>query len=242
MLSTAKSANVGFRPAVQLFAHPQTLLNAEKVAVGWLGCGTILRMNKWFPDIQLRLLDVGFPTFNLAYCTSGSWRYVLFFLDVGFPTFNVTYNLLHVGFPTCRHSLPKTLYLPSDSNWSSRECYDGASTIRDNGCWTTSGYANLWTGQLADWTTRGCHLRLCALNFRFLAIRETASWPVRELAICELANPWVVQLPCVYGHIRTPDLMVTIYHFITHILQISSMYKFCAGFTNAISQTTTGNK
>jgi len=30
---------------------------------------------KWFPDIQLRLLDVGFPTFNITfYCTSGSRR------------------------------------------------------------------------------------------------------------------------------------------------------------------------
>jgi len=34
-------------------------------------------MNKWFPDIQLRLLDVGFPRFNITYCTSGSQRYVL---------------------------------------------------------------------------------------------------------------------------------------------------------------------
>jgi len=137
-----------------------------KVSLVWLvscswvvGLWAILRMNKWFPDIQLRLLDVGFPTFNLAYCTSGSWRYVLFFLDVGFPTFNVTYNLLHVGFPTCRHSLPKTPYLPSDSNWSSSECYDGASTIHDNHCLTTCGYANLWianswTRQLVYWTSR----------------------------------------------------------------------------------------
>ena len=38
-------------------------------------------------------------------------------------------------------------------------------------------------------------LRLCVLSFRFfLAIRETASCPVRELAIRELANPRVVQL------------------------------------------------
>jgi len=29
-------------------------------------------------SIQLRLLDVGFPTFNITYCTSGSLRYVLF--------------------------------------------------------------------------------------------------------------------------------------------------------------------
>jgi len=26
------------------------------------------------PDIQLRLLDLGFPTFNIIYCTSGSQR------------------------------------------------------------------------------------------------------------------------------------------------------------------------
>jgi len=43
------------------------------------------------PDIQLRLLDVGFPKFNITYCTSSSGRYVLIFLQVGFPTFNVTY-------------------------------------------------------------------------------------------------------------------------------------------------------
>jgi len=30
------------------------------------------------PDIQLRLLDVKFPTFNITYCTSGSRCYVLF--------------------------------------------------------------------------------------------------------------------------------------------------------------------
>jgi len=30
------------------------------------------------PDIQLRLLDVGFPTFNITYCKSGSRRYVFF--------------------------------------------------------------------------------------------------------------------------------------------------------------------
>ena len=28
--------------------------------------------------------------------------------------------------------IPKTSYLPSDSNWSSAECYDGASAIHDN--------------------------------------------------------------------------------------------------------------
>jgi len=118
-------------------------------------------MNKWFPDIQIRLLDVGLATFNITYCT----------------------------FPTCRHSLPKTPYLPSDSNWSSGECCDGASTIglRDNGCWTTCGcansrIANSRTCRLADWTSRGCHLRLCVLSFRFLAIRETASCPVRDLS------------------------------------------------------------
>jgi len=54
------------------------------------------------PDIQLRLLDVGFPTFNITYCTSGSLSCVLFFLHGGFPTFNV--NVMHVVFPTCRQT------------------------------------------------------------------------------------------------------------------------------------------
>ena len=50
--------------------------------------------------------------------------------------------------------------------------------------------------QLADWTTRGCHRRLCVLSFRsFGGICESASCPVRELAIRELAYPRVVQLP-----------------------------------------------
>jgi len=64
------------------------------------------------------------------------------------------------------------------------------------GYWTTRGYANSRiansrTGQVADWTTRGCHRRLCVLSFRsFGGICETASCPVRELAY-----PRVVQLP-----------------------------------------------
>jgi len=48
------------------------------------------------------------------------------------------------------------------------------------------------------WTTRGCHGRLCVLSFRsFGGICETASCPVRELAIRELAYPRVVQLPTI---------------------------------------------
>ena len=75
------------------------------------------------------------------------------------------------------------------------------------GNWTTRGYANSRiansrTGRLADWTTRGLVISrmppatLRAYSFRFLAIRETASCPVRELA-----NPRVVQLP---GQTWTP--------------------------------------
>ena len=38
------------------------------------------------------------------------------------------------------------------------------------------------TGQVADWTTCGCHRRLCVLSFRsFGGICETATCPVREL-------------------------------------------------------------
>ena len=115
--------------------------------------------------------------------------------------------------------------------------------------WTSRGLDNSRTGQVADSTTRGCQQRLCVLSFRFLVIRETASCPVRELssprvdqsarcpvrelAIRELANPRVVQLPCVYGHIRIPDMMVTTYRFITH-----TFYK-CRRCTNfvRVSQT-----
>jgi len=51
------------------------------------------------------------------------------------------------------------------------------------GYWTTRGYANSRTGHLADWTTRGCHWRLCVLSFRsFGGICETASCPVRDLS------------------------------------------------------------
>ena len=54
--------------------------------------------------------------------------------------------------------------------------------------------------QLADWTTRGCHRRLCLHSFRpFGGICETASCLVRELAIRELAYPRVIQLPVVLG-------------------------------------------
>jgi len=98
---------------------------------------------------------------------------------------------LHVGFPTCRHSHTKTQYLPSDSNWSSGECYDGASTIHDNGCWTTRGYAKSWTGHLVDWSTRGLDnshtgqladatCDFACLVFVFFGHRETASCPVHE--------------------------------------------------------------
>jgi len=64
------------------------------------------------------------------------------------------------------------------------------------GYWTTHGYANSRiadsrTGQVADWTTRGCHQRLSVLSFHSLGgICEATSCPV-----CELAYPWVVQLP-----------------------------------------------
>jgi len=62
-----------------------------------------------------------------------------------------------------------------------------------------------------DWTTCGCHQRLCMLSFRsFGGICETASCPVRELtsprdvqsrelAICKLAYPRVVQLPDLFA-------------------------------------------
>jgi len=36
--------------------------------------------------------------------------------------------------------------------------------------WMTRGLVNSQIRQLADWTTCGCHQRLCILSFRFLAI------------------------------------------------------------------------
>jgi len=118
-------------------------------------------MNKWFPDIQLRFLDVGFPTFNVTYCTSGSRR-----VDIAFQKLR-TYQVTQTGVPANATMAPQRYMI--------------------YGCWITCG----------------CHLRLCVLSFRFF-------WP--------FARPRVVQLPCVYGHIRIPDIMVTIYRFITHTL------------------------
>jgi len=72
--------------------------------------------------------------------------------------------------------------------------------------WTSRRLVNSRTRQLAYWTTRGCHPRLCVLSFPFwrhLRDRELSSprldqsarCPVRELAIRDLAYPRVVQLP-----------------------------------------------
>jgi len=54
---------------------------------------------------------------------------------------------------------------------------------REGGYWTTHGYANSRTGRLADWTTRGCHRRLCVLSFPF--------W--QHLRDRELSSPRLVQ-------------------------------------------------
>ena len=65
------------------------------------------------------------------------------------------------------------------------------------GNWTTRGYANSRTGQLADATGD-----FACLVFVLLAasasprVVQSATCPVRELAIRELAYPRVVQLPC----------------------------------------------
>ena len=72
----------------------------------------------------------------------------------------------------------------------------GGKTPTPLGYWTTRGYANSriansQTGHLADWTTRGCHRRLCVLSFLFGGICETASCPVRDLSIPRVGNPRV---------------------------------------------------
>jgi len=44
--------------------------------------------------------------------------------------------------------------------------------------WMTRGLDNSHTGQVADWTARGCHQRLCVLSFpvcRHLRDRELSS-------------------------------------------------------------------
>jgi len=54
--------------------------------------------------------------------------------------------------------------------------------------WSTRILDNSCTGQVADWTTRGCHRRLSVLSFRSSGgICETASCSVRELT-----SEWVV--------------------------------------------------
>ena len=57
--------------------------------------------------------------------------------------------------------------------------------------WTTRGYANSRiansrTGRLADWTTRGCHRRLCVLSFPFWRHQRD-----RELSSPRVGNPRV---------------------------------------------------
>jgi len=81
-----------------------------------------------------------------------------------------------------------------------------------DGYWTTRGYANSRTGRLADWSTRVLdksrtgQLADAIGDFAFLVfvllaasasprVVESATCPVRELAIRELAYPRVVQLP-----------------------------------------------
>jgi len=60
--------------------------------------------------------------------------------------------------------------------------------------WSTRGLDNLRTGQVADWTTHGCHRRLCVLKAKF----HYASWfgasselaPNMFRASSELASEW----------------------------------------------------
>jgi len=80
---------------------------------------------------------------------------------------------------------------------------DGST--RDIGYWTTRGYANSRTGQVADWATRGCHRRLCVFIFRSFGhllrprVVQSASW---QSASCPVTSSTVtspcLQLPC-YG-------------------------------------------
>jgi len=72
-------------------------------------------------------------------------------------------------------------------NWRIRQLVD--CHLAD---WSTRGLDNSRTGQVADWTTCGCHRRLCVLSFRsFGGICETASCPVRDLTSPRVGNPRV---------------------------------------------------
>ena len=74
------------------------------------------------------------------------------------------------------------------------------------------------------------------------------SWPVRELTSPWVGSPRVGKSASCPVTMRIWTYMYTwhdgnhIPFYTTHILQMSSMYEFCAGFTNAISQTTTMRK
>ena len=58
-------------------------------------------------------------------------------------------------------------------------------------------FAQVLTGQLADWTTRGCHRRLCVLSFRsFGGICETASCPLCHFPVRELTKPRLHDTTC----------------------------------------------
>ena len=60
----------------------------------------------------------------------------------------------------------------------------------------TRGLDDSRIGHLADWSTRGCNRRLCVLSFPARPrVVQSATCPVCELAIRELAYPRVVQLP-----------------------------------------------
>ena len=68
--------------------------------------------------------------------------------------------------------------------------------------WSTRGLDNSCTGQVADWTTRGCHHQLCVLSFRSFGsmrdrelssprVDQSARCPVRESSSPRVSNPRV---------------------------------------------------
>jgi len=150
-------------------------------------------MNKWFPDIQLGLLDVGFRTFNVTYCTSVSRR-----VDIAFGKLR-TYQVTQTGVPVNVTMAPQ------------RYMITVAGQLADTPTrgLPTCGLDDSQTGHLADWSTRGLDKSRtgqladatcdCVLSFRFFGHswdRELSSPQLVQSASClvrELTSPRDVQ-------------------------------------------------
>jgi len=90
--------------------------------------------------------------------------------------------------PSFSQTLPNLVSLPPPGlpPWSVR-LLDNSRIRKLADCqlayWTTRGLDNSRTGQVVDWTTRGCHRQLCVLSFCSFG----------GICDCELSSPWVYQ-------------------------------------------------